>query len=67
MVFSARDVAAIDVNMGCPKHFSIQGGMGAALLQKPQLAFDVRVYHHLWPVSGFFVVSSDYKGPETKS
>ncbi|KAJ0412471.1 hypothetical protein ATCC90586_005491 [Pythium insidiosum] len=30
----ARDVAAIDVNMGCPKHFSIQGGMGAALLQK---------------------------------
>ncbi|GMR53294.1 hypothetical protein PMAYCL1PPCAC_23489, partial [Pristionchus mayeri] len=27
-----RDVAAIDVNMGCPKPFSIQGGMGAALL-----------------------------------
>ncbi|GMT27959.1 hypothetical protein PFISCL1PPCAC_19256, partial [Pristionchus fissidentatus] len=26
------DVAAIDVNMGCPKPFSIQGGMGAALL-----------------------------------
>eukprot|EP00040_Diaphanoeca_grandis_P016174 m.83335 g.83335 ORF g.83335 m.83335 type:complete len:461 (-) comp25618_c0_seq1:120-1502(-) len=29
------DVAGIDVNMGCPKHFSIAGGMGAALLHKP--------------------------------
>ncbi|GAB1600108.1 tRNA-dihydrouridine(20) synthase [NAD(P)+]-like [Argonauta hians] len=28
-------VAAIDVNMGCPKEFSIKGGMGAALLKKP--------------------------------
>uniref|UniRef100_A0A1E1XAP3 Putative trna-dihydrouridine synthase n=1 Tax=Amblyomma aureolatum TaxID=187763 RepID=A0A1E1XAP3_9ACAR len=27
-----RDVAGIDVNMGCPKEFSIKGGMGAALL-----------------------------------
>uniref|UniRef100_A0A182Q853 DRBM domain-containing protein n=1 Tax=Anopheles farauti TaxID=69004 RepID=A0A182Q853_9DIPT len=26
------DVAAIDVNMGCPKDFSIKGGMGVALL-----------------------------------
>lgn len=26
------DVNAIDVNMGCPKHFSIHAGMGAALL-----------------------------------
>jgi tRNA-dihydrouridine synthase 2 len=26
------DVDGIDVNMGCPKKFSIQGGMGAALL-----------------------------------
>ncbi|KAH8550915.1 hypothetical protein BGW37DRAFT_426875 [Umbelopsis sp. PMI_123] len=27
-----EDVAGIDVNCGCPKKFSIQGGMGAALL-----------------------------------
>ncbi len=25
-------MAGIDVNMGCPKHFSVSGGMGAALL-----------------------------------
>jgi tRNA-dihydrouridine synthase 2 len=37
----AQDVASIDINMGCPKHFSIQGGMGAALLKKPELACDV--------------------------
>ncbi|MFH4979024.1 hypothetical protein AB6A40_005733 [Gnathostoma spinigerum] len=30
-----KDVAAIDVNMGCPKTFSLSGGMGAALLHKP--------------------------------
>lgn len=30
-----EDVAAIDVNCGCPKKFSIQGGMGAALLSNP--------------------------------
>jgi len=29
----AKDVAGIDLNCGCPKHFSIQGGMGAALLK----------------------------------
>jgi tRNA-dihydrouridine synthase 2 len=29
------DVAAIDVNSGCPKRFSLQGGMGAALLSEP--------------------------------
>jgi len=29
----ARDVAGIDLNCGCPKHFSIHGGMGAALLK----------------------------------
>lgn len=27
--------------MGCPKAFSIQGGMGAALLSKPELIHDV--------------------------
>eukprot|EP00008_Paramoeba_atlantica_P010614 CAMPEP_0201475666 /NCGR_PEP_ID=MMETSP0151_2-20130828/1044_1 /ASSEMBLY_ACC=CAM_ASM_000257 /TAXON_ID=200890 /ORGANISM="Paramoeba atlantica, Strain 621/1 / CCAP 1560/9" /LENGTH=333 /DNA_ID=CAMNT_0047855817 /DNA_START=54 /DNA_END=1055 /DNA_ORIENTATION=- len=35
------DVDAIDVNMGCPKHFSISGGMGAALLKKPQIVKDI--------------------------
>nr|CDS33448.1 tRNA dihydrouridine synthase 2 [Hymenolepis microstoma] len=30
------DVAAIDVNMGCPKDYSIKGGMGAALLKQPE-------------------------------
>ncbi|KAL3185264.1 hypothetical protein MRX96_031125 [Rhipicephalus microplus] len=30
--FVEKDVAGIDVNMGCPKEFSIKGGMGAALL-----------------------------------
>ncbi|XP_068656512.1 uncharacterized protein [Aristolochia californica] len=39
MVF--KDVAAIDINMGCPKSFSISGGMGAALLSKPELIHDI--------------------------
>lgn len=30
-----EDVAAIDLNCGCPKKFSVQGGMGAALLSNP--------------------------------
>ncbi|KAM8945588.1 tRNA-dihydrouridine(20) synthase [NAD(P)+]-like [Pelodytes ibericus] len=30
------DVAAIDVNMGCPKEYSTKGGMGAALLSYPE-------------------------------
>ncbi|KAK9517360.1 hypothetical protein VZT92_025238 [Zoarces viviparus] len=30
-----HDVAAIDVNMGCPKEYSTKGGMGAALLSDP--------------------------------
>ena len=30
-----QDVAGIDVNMGCPKPFSLKGGMGAALLSHP--------------------------------
>ena len=29
-------VAAVDVNMGCPVHFSTSGGMGSALLRKPE-------------------------------
>ncbi|XP_065876242.1 uncharacterized protein [Euphorbia lathyris] len=36
-----KDVSAIDINMGCPKSFSISGGMGAALLTKPELINDI--------------------------
>ena len=36
-----KDVAGIDVNMGCPKKFSIQGGMGAALLENQEIACDI--------------------------
>ncbi|ERM93677.1 tRNA-dihydrouridine(20) synthase [NAD(P)+]-like isoform X1 [Amborella trichopoda] len=36
-----KDVAAIDINMGCPKSFSVSGGMGAALLTKPDLINDI--------------------------
>ena len=32
------DVAAVDLNMGCPKPYSIKGGMGAALLGRPDTA-----------------------------
>ncbi len=42
LLFSrAKDVASIDINMGCPKHFSVQGGMGVALMSKPDVACDV--------------------------
>eukprot|EP01128_Nolandella_sp_AFSM9_P005997 TRINITY_DN300_c1_g1_i1.p1 TRINITY_DN300_c1_g1~~TRINITY_DN300_c1_g1_i1.p1 ORF type:complete len:477 (-),score=109.31 TRINITY_DN300_c1_g1_i1:64-1359(-) len=34
-------VRAIDLNMGCPQHFSISGGMGAALLNKPEVVKDI--------------------------
>nr|CAQ43570.1 tRNA-dihydrouridine synthase 2 [Zygosaccharomyces rouxii] len=30
-----QDVDGIDINAGCPKHFSIHSGMGAALLRTP--------------------------------
>eukprot|EP01133_Synstelium_polycarpum_P009134 gene9134-10713_t len=39
----ARDVCAIDINMGCPKFFSVQGGMGSALLSKPETIKDIRL------------------------
>ncbi|TFK56359.1 FMN-linked oxidoreductase [Heliocybe sulcata] len=32
-----QDVAGVDLNCGCPKPFSTQGGMGAALLSTPDL------------------------------
>lgn len=35
------DVRAIDVNMGCPVHFSTQGGMGSALLSRPETVHDI--------------------------
>ena len=37
----AGDVRAIDLNMGCPEHFSTQGGMGSALLRRPDTAVDI--------------------------
>ncbi|XP_048132316.1 tRNA-dihydrouridine(20) synthase [NAD(P)+]-like [Rhodamnia argentea] len=36
-----KDVAAVDINMGCPRSFSLSGGMGAALLNKPELIHDI--------------------------
>lgn len=33
-----NDIIGIDLNMGCPKHFSTHGNMGSALLTKPSLA-----------------------------
>ncbi|KAF1745254.1 hypothetical protein MXB_1009 [Myxobolus squamalis] len=33
-----NNVSGLDVNMGCPKHFSISGGMGAALLDNVEKA-----------------------------
>lgn len=32
-----KDVAGIDLNCGCPKKFSVVGGMGSALLENPDL------------------------------
>jgi tRNA-dihydrouridine synthase 2 len=37
----ARDVAAIDLNCGCPKPFSTHAGMGAALLSTPDLLLNI--------------------------
>lgn len=36
-----NDVRGIDVNMGCPKSFSVKGGMGAALLDRPEVVEDI--------------------------
>ncbi|PNF32853.1 tRNA-dihydrouridine(20) synthase [NAD(P)+]-like, partial [Cryptotermes secundus] len=36
-----NDVAGIDVNMGCPKEFSVKGGMGSALLTQPKKAQEI--------------------------
>lgn len=36
-----KDCAQIDINCGCPKRFSLQGGMGAALLLTPDLLVSI--------------------------
>ncbi|XP_024520344.1 tRNA-dihydrouridine(20) synthase [NAD(P)+]-like isoform X3 [Selaginella moellendorffii] len=36
-----RDIAAVDINMGCPKPFSVTGGMGSALLSQPELVSEI--------------------------
>lgn len=36
-----NDVSGLDINMGCPKEFSIKGGMGAALLANPDKAIEI--------------------------
>lgn len=35
------DISGVDVNMGCPKKFSVQGGMGAALMRNPDNAQEI--------------------------
>nr|GEW02573.1 tRNA-dihydrouridine(20) synthase [NAD(P)+]-like [Tanacetum cinerariifolium] len=49
-----KDIAAIDVSMGCPKVFSISGGMKIALFNKPNLIHDATngayvIIVALWP------------------
>ena len=41
VVAADADVRAIDLNMGCPERFSLQGGMGSALLKQPQLVHSI--------------------------
>ena len=38
---AADCVRAIDINMGCPVKFSVQGGMGSALLTEPEKVRDI--------------------------
>ena len=38
---AVADVRAIDLNMGCPVKFSVQGGMGSALLTEPEKVRDI--------------------------
>lgn len=35
------DVDGLDINAGCPKHFSVHSGMGAALLKTPDLLCEI--------------------------
>lgn len=41
----ADDVAGVGLNCGCPKPFSLTGGMGAALLREPAKIDSVRTLH----------------------
>lgn len=36
-----KDVAAIDVNMGCAKHYAVSKGMGAQLMMNQRAAEDI--------------------------
>jgi tRNA-dihydrouridine synthase 2 len=48
------DIIGVDVNMGCPKHFSTHGNMGSSLLLLPDLAKEILenlVKHTGLPVS----------------
>lgn len=36
-----NDVAALDINMGCPKEFSVKGGMGVALMANQEKAIQI--------------------------
>ena len=38
---AVNDVAAIDINMGCPLKFSTASGAGSALLKKPETVHDI--------------------------
>jgi len=47
---------AIDLNMGCPKPFSVHSGMGAALLSDPVRAKEVLIiivlsFEQFWKTS----------------
>eukprot|EP01036_Dinobryon_divergens_P030672 gene30672-39950_t len=37
----AKDVSCIDINMGCPKHYSVSRCCGSALMSRPHLAEDI--------------------------
>ena len=40
-----EDIVGVDVNMGCPKHFSTHGNMGSALLLLPEIAKEVKLFN----------------------
>lgn len=51
-----QDVAGVGLNCGCPKSFSIQGGMGAALLNEPERLCSVSFF-------SLFACSSSLSSP----
>jgi len=52
--YSSQDVSAIDLNMGCPKPFSLLGGMGAALLSKADEVKEV-CFHNFYSFAINFI------------